>query len=439
MISRIRELLKQDVWRIRAKSLPAYKAVPLKGLRILLISLRALTVDEVQLRASSLTFFSLLSVVPLLAMFFGIAKGFGLEQTLEQVLHERIQGQDEVLSFIITFAHNYLEKTKGGVIAGIGVALLFWSIIKVLGDIESAFNIIWGVKVGRSLYRKISDYLSVCLVAPFLFITASAATVLIASEAKTLTDKIAFLETFNPGITLLLKLLPLCAIWILFSFLYVFMPNTKVRFRCGILAGVLAGTGFQVFQQLYISLQIGLAKYNAIYGGFAALPFFVVWLQLSWFIVLVGAQISHATQKVDDYELEPSSKAISLRLKRVTTLLVVRFLVKAFCTGRPAVARETIIHELDLPNALVDRILRELLEAHLIAEVKLNGEAEDGYQIAADPARLTIRSVVDALDRKGNEDIPLPRTEDLAKIEDSLSALDHLIEHAPENRVLKDL
>ncbi len=439
MISRIRSFLKHDVWRIRARDLPAYKAIPLKALRIFLISLRSLTVDEVQLRASSLTFFSLLSVVPLLAMFFGIAKGFGLEKTLEQVLHERIQGQEEVLNFIIEFAHNYLEKTKGGVIAGIGVVLLFWSIIKVLGDIESAFNTIWGVKRGRSLYRKISDYLSVCLVAPFLFITASAATVIISSEAKTLTDKIAFLETFSPGIAILLKLLPICAVWILFSFIYVFMPNTKVRFRCGILAGVLAGTGFQVFQQLYISLQIGLAKYNAIYGGFAALPFFLVWLQLSWLIVLVGAQISHATQEVDEYELEPDSNAISPRLKRITTLLVVRHLVKEFCSGSPSVSRESIIHALDLPNPLVDRILQDLFEAHLISEVKVDGQDEAAYQIAVDPDRLTIRYVVEALDRRGSEDIPLSQTEDRSRIEASLEVFQQLIEGAPENRVLKDL
>jgi membrane protein len=439
MISRALDFLTNGVWRIRSRDLPRHKAIPLKVLRILLISLRALTVDEVQLRASSLTFFSLLSVVPLLAMFFGIAKGFGLEKTLEQVLLERIEGQEEVLTFIIGFAHNYLEKTKGGIIAGIGVVILFWSIIKVLGDIENAFNIIWGVKKGRSLYRKISDYLSVCLIAPFLFITASTATVIIASEARTLTGNIAFLETFSPGIGLFLRLLPICAIWILFSFIYVFMPNTKVRFRCGILAGILAGTGFQVFQQLYIKLQIGLAKYNAIYGGFAALPFFVVWLQLSWFIVLVGAQISHAYQNVDDYEFEPDSQAVSPRLKRLATLLVVRYLVRGFCADRPAATRQAVIRELDLPNVLVAQILQELLEAHLISEVKMDGEAARGYQIAADPDRMTIRYVVGALDRRGSEAIPLGRTEDLTKIEDSLTAFDNLIEHSPENRVLKDL
>lgn len=439
MLARILDFLNNGVWRVRARDLPPGKAVPLKALRIVLISLRALTVDEVQLRASSLTFFSLLSVVPLLAMFFGIAKGFGLEKSLEQVLLERIEGQEEVLRFIIGFAHNYLEKTKGGLIAGIGVVILFWSIIKVLGEIENAFNVIWGVKKGRSLYRKITDYLSVCLVAPFLFITASAATVLIASEARTLSGKISFLETFNPGIALLLKLLPICAIWILFSFIYVFMPNTKVRFRSGILAGILAGTGFQVFQEIYIRLQIGLAKYNAIYGGFAALPFFVVWLQLSWFIVLVGAQISHAIQSVDDYELEPDSRAISLRLKRVVTLLVLRVLVKGFCTGSPSVTRQSLIRDLDLPVALVNQVLQELLEAHLISEVKTEGEAAPRYQLAVNPDRMTIRYVLEVLDRRGMESIPLAKTEDLARIEDSLDAFGSLIEHAPENRNLRDI
>ena len=304
MFSRILHFIRVDIWRIRLRNLPPKKSFLIKQLRIVLLALRGFGDDKCLLRASALTFYSLLSIVPVLAMAFGIAKGFGLETELVarlSELPERFPGQEKVLNDVIESAKNLLENTKEGVIAGIGVAVLFWTIIKVLGNIEKSFNDIWGVKKARSIGRKLSDYLSMMLVCPILFVMSSSVTVFIAGQIRLVTEKIALLGAISPFIFAILRLFPYCVIWIMFSFLYIFMPNTKVNFRSGILAGIVAGTTYQVVQWVYITFQIGVTKYNAIYGSFAALPLFLVWLQLSWLIVLFGEEISFAYQNVDTY------------------------------------------------------------------------------------------------------------------------------------------
>ncbi|HNV24403.1 MAG TPA: YihY/virulence factor BrkB family protein, partial [Candidatus Omnitrophota bacterium] len=218
------QFLKKDIWRIRIKKLPKTKSFWIQQLRIILLSLRGFDEDKCQLRASALTFYSLLSVVPVAAMAFGIAKGFGFENMLEEQLYNKIPGQEVVIKQIVDFAHSFLENTKGGLIAGVGIAVLFWTIIKVLGNIETSFNDIWGIKKGRSFGRKFSDYLSVMLICPVLLIMSSSVTILVASQIKLIVEKIAFLGPVSSFILLGLNILPFVVTWILFTFIYIFMP-----------------------------------------------------------------------------------------------------------------------------------------------------------------------------------------------------------------------
>jgi len=245
----------------------------------------------------------------------------------------QFSGQEEVLTTVISFANSLLANTKGGLLAGVGIMVLFWAVIKVLGNIEYSFNDIWGIKEGRTLGRKFSDYLSVMLLCPILMILASSVTVFITTQITLITAKVALLGMFSSIIFFVLKLLPYCLIWVLFTFLYIFMPNTKINFKSGILAGIIAGTLYQLVQWGYIVFQVGAAKYNAIYGSFAALPLFLIWLQLSWLIVLFGAELSFAHQNVDTYEFEPDSLNISDHFKKLLSLQTCHVLVKNFCGG----------------------------------------------------------------------------------------------------------
>ena len=191
---------------------------------------------------------------------------FGFEKSLEKELLEKFSSQQEVLSQVIGFAHSLLENTRGGMIAGIGLLVLFWSVVKVLSHIERSFNDVWEIKEARPFGRKFGDYLSIMLIAPLLIIVSSSITLFIQTQVELIAEKVALLGMFSSLILPLFSLSPYVVIWLLFTFLYIFMPNTKVDFKSGVLAGIVSGTVFQITQLLYISFQVGVARYNAIYG-----------------------------------------------------------------------------------------------------------------------------------------------------------------------------
>lgn len=433
MISDIIKFVTTDIWRIRSRELPRPRFFLITILRIVILSVRGIIEDMGTLRASALTFWSALSVVPVVAMVFGIAKGFGFEKTLERQLLEKLQGQEEVADFVLKAAQSALNTTSGGLIAGLGILLLFWTIVKVLGNIENAFNSIWGVKKGRPMTRKITDYLSLILIGPVLFIVSNASTVLITSQIETFVQKISLLGSFGPIISRMLNLLPYAAMWVLFVFVYIFMPNTKVRWKSGLLAGIIAGTLFQLFQWAYIVFQIGVAKYSAIYGAFAAIPLFLVWLQFSWLIVLFGAEISFAHQNVHTYEFEPDCLHVSHSFKRLLSLRVVHLLVKDFTNGRRWSGEAEISKKLEIPIRLTRQILYELVGAGIISPVKTNDDKTSAYQPALNPEKITIKYVIDALEQHGTDNLPVAQTEDLERISESLKAFDEETKKSPAN------
>jgi membrane protein len=383
MVTKFMNYVRTDLWRLRLEEMSRSKFFLIRWLRIVVLSVRGFDEDNCMLRASALTFYTLLSIVPIFAMMFGIAKGFGMEDRVEQELLKNFQGQEEVILQIVGFARNMLDHAQGGLIAGIGVIFLFWAIIKVLGNIEGSFNHIWGIKKGRSLGRKFSDYLSFMLICPILLVVSSSVTVLITSCAQTIAEKIsqvAAISAAAPLIMFSLKILPLALVWVVFTFIYIFIPNTKVRFSSGLIAGVMAGIIFQVAQFLYVTFQVGVNKHGAIYGSFAALPLFLIWIQTSWLIVLLGAEISFAHQNVDTYEFEHDSLAVSLRFKRLLSLMVCHALVKNFCKGEKPWDATQVSHVLDIPVRLVRQILFELQQAGILNEVATQEDKRVAYQ-----------------------------------------------------------
>ena len=438
-ISKIINFIQHDIWRMRLRDLSRRKSFLIKQLRIILRALRGFDEDKCQLRASALTFYSLLSVVPVAAMAFGIAKGFGFERLLETQLLGKFPGQQEVILQIIDFAHTLLENTKGGVVAGVGVALLFWTVIKVLGNIERSFNDIWGIKEARKFGRKFSDYLSIMLICPILIIVSSSITVFIATQIRFIMEKISLLGIFSPIISFILKLLPYCMIWVLFTFVYIFMPNTKVNFKSGLLAGIVAGSLYQIIQWVYITFQVGAAKYNAIYGSFAALPLFLVWLQVSWLVLLFGAEISFAHQNVDMYEFEPDSLRANYSFKRLLALEITHLIVKNFSSGGKPFTASGISHRLEIPIRLVRQIIYELTEAGVISEVKTQEYKEMAYQPARDTQSLSIKSTIEALEHRGVDNIPVAQTAELRVLSDSLQNFSSIVEKSPANKLLKDI
>ena len=439
MLSKVINFLKTDIWRIRLKNYPRRKSFFLRQLRIIVLAVRGFAEDKCKFRASALTFYSLLSVVPVIAMMFGIAKGFGLEKRVETVFLQKMQGQEEAAKRVIDFANSLLENASGGFIAGVGVAFLFWAIIKVLSNIENSFNDIWGVKNPRTLGRKFSNYLSMMLVCPFLLIMASSATVVISTQVRVIIQQFSVFSAIGPLILFLLKLLPYCTIWIMFTFVFIFMPNTKVKLRSGFLGGVVAGTIFQIAQWIYINFQIGAAKYSAIYGSFAALPLFLLWLQISWLIVLFGAELSFAHQNVETYEFEQDCLSASYSFKKLLSLLITHLLVKNFCKAEQPWDAEKISYTLEIPIRLVRQILFELVGSGILSEVRKDDDKDVAYQPAIDVGKVTVKYVVESLEQRGNSAIPVGKTSELDKLSECLSTFANDIEKSPANILLKDL
>ena len=431
--------LNSEIWRLQARKLDRRKRLYINPLRILLLAIRRFFEDKCELRASALTFYTLLSIVPVVAMAFGIANGFGLEKMLEVQLLAKFEGQPEVADRLLGFARSLLENTKGGAIAGVGVAVLFWSVIKVLGNIETALNDIWGIPLARTLGRKLVDYLSMMLISPVLLITASSVTVIVTTQITGIVEKLAFLGPAGGVIIFLIKLLPYTVIWFLFTFMYVFMPNTKVQLKSGIWGGILAGTIYQLTQFAYIKFQVGVSSYGAIYGSFAALPLFLAWLQLSWLIVLFGAEVSFAHQNVAAYEFAADCANLSHRFKRTVALFITSHCVKAFVHGQNAPSAEAIAQELEIPIRLVRSTIFELTEARILAEVHHGDLAEIGYQPGSPLDQMTIANIFGALDRHGADALLLADSPSLDKLREITRKFDEILETAPANLKIQDL
>ena len=433
------QFLKTDIWRIRSSKLTGQKSFWIRQLRIILLAIRGFGEDKCQLRASALTYYSLMSIVPVAAMAFGIAKGFGFEKLLEEKILGGLPGQEEVAQQIIGFARSFLENSRGGLIAGIGIVALFWTVIKVLGNIESSFNDIWGIRAARTAGRKFGDYLSIMLICPILIIMSSSVTVLVTSQITLIVEKLAFLGPVGDAVLFSLRVLPYAVIWIVFTFIYKFLPNTRVQLKSALIAGIIAGTSFQVVQLIYIYFQVGVAKYGAIYGSFAALPLFLIWLQLSWLIVLFGAEVSFAEQNVETYEFEADCLKVSNSFRELLSLNIAHLCVKKFRQAEKALSADEVSHELEIPVRLVRQILFELVEARVLSEVKLDDRETMAYQPARDIEDLTITNVLNQLNRRGVNWIPLDNTGDLEKLKGRLTQFQEGIEKSPANVPLKDI
>jgi membrane protein len=442
MISQIVQFFNTGIWEIRLKNLHPVKALGVKYLRVILLASRAFLKDHCQKTASVLTYYSLLNVVPVVAVAFAIAKGFGLEKLIEkQILQmaDKANWQADITTQIISFSHKLLEQARGGLIAGVGVALLFWTVISILGKIEESLNEIWEVKKPRTLVRKFSDYITMMVFAPILLVISSSATVLVASQVKVIVNKIALLGVFSKVIFLLLNLLPYVSIWVLLTTLYLVMPNTKIPIRSAILGGITAGTITQIVQWIYIKFQIGAASYGAIYGSFAALPLFLAMLQMSWMIVLFGAEIAHANEHYETFGFHPDYSQISVSSKKVLMLRIFHLLTKKFSLGEKPLNAHQIGHTLEIPVRLVGQLLRELTDVGLVVEIAKGAKGEVAFQPGRTIENITMKFAMDEYEKYGMTHIPDNTSEEAEKISKYLKDISEGIETLPANVRLKEI
>jgi len=428
-----------DIWTIRIHNLSPIKRAGLKTARIMLIAIKSYNNDRVSIRASALTYYSLLSIVPVLAMAFGIAKGFGLDKILQQQLETFFDGNETILAESLSFAQRMLQNAKGGVVAGIGFVLLIWAIMKLLMSIESSFNDVWSVKRPRSYVRKFTDFTTIMMIAPILLIISSSVTIFISGFLKGLTHDIRFLSYFSHYIVFLINLIPYTSMWLLLTLLYMILPNTKVTLRSAFISAMITGTSYQVLQWVYITFQIGVTKSNAIYGSFAALPLFLVFVQLSWIVILLGAKLCYAHQNIHKFEFGNESFEMSIHHRRVLALSVTNLLLRGFAEGAHPLTISQISDKLKSPLRFVTQIIDELVAANVIVPALLSDSRQPGYLPAQDPRNLNFQYVIEAIEHLGYNEVQIADLPEVDSIKRSLKEMENRAYSHPTNTLLRDV
>ncbi len=423
LIAKFLHFITIDVWSINVKKISSRNSKLIRLLQIIILSGKGFVQKRCMEKASALTYYTILSIIPIAAMAFGIAKGFGFDKNIEAYLIELCGDKQDLVDIILNFCESMLSRTHGGLIAGIGMVFLLWSVIKVMGNIESAFNEIWSVNKPRSLNRKLSDYLTIILLAPFFIIISYSATSYITDLIENWAQSIDWINRFHGLISFGLKLIPYSLLWIAFTLLYLIMPNTKVQFSAAFISGIISGIVFQIVQYFYVKFQIGVSNYNAIYGSFAVLPLFFVWMQLSWTIILVGAGMSYSIQNVKNFEYELEVSQLSFSLKTKLALLILQSTAKRFKEGKEPQTALEISEDIDLPHRITKMIINTMIDAELIREVKTEDEQQFAYTPAFDIDDMTIEKCVDKLQNAGITTLEIKDDESFHKISNIIDGM----------------
>jgi len=399
-IAQIYNFIRYDIWRVTEDELSRTRRFMYRLLKTLVLAIRGFINDDLNVRASALTYSVLFAIVPLFALIIAIGKGFGVDKIIESSLQDTFIGQSDMVPTVMGFVERYLKSTQGGIFIGVGIAILFWSVMNFFIQVEKAFNRIWQVKESRSFIRQFSTYFSAILIVPLVIVFSGGLSIYVSSAVK----QSYVYDVLSPLLRFGVKFIPYFINWIVFTILYITMPNTRVKFCNALMAGIVAGSAFQAFQMLYINGQVYLSRYNVVYGSFAAVPLLILWIQISCLIVLLGAEISYASQNINNFDFELDTNNISTRYKNFLTLFLTYVIVKQFEQQKPPLSIEQIVLKYKLPIRIVNEIVLKLVEVSVLTEVVSGKKGKlKTYQPAIDINQLTVSLLFSKLEIYGSE------------------------------------
>ena len=397
-INHLKQFCQKDLWRISDEEVSPFRSRLYSCLKIVMLSIQQFNSDRILVRASALTYSTLLSIIPILAILFAVAKGFGFDAIIENGFRSNLS--IEQADLVITWIHSYLQHTKSGIFIGIGIVMLFWSVYFLTDIIEQSFNTIWQVKRTRTMFRKLTDYFSIMLILPLLIVFSSGLTIFMSTTVKEMSS----FEVLAPILQFLIQLIPYALTWGMFISLFMFIPNTKVKLQHAWIPGILAGSAFQAWQYFYINSQIWVSNYNAIYGSFAAIPLFLLWTQISWTICLVGAEISFVSQNLESFYYGKETANISRRYHDFFCTIILSSICKRFEKGEKPQTAVQMSTELQIPIRLTRKILYELQDADLVYEGLDDVHSREIiYLPGLDVNKLSLGLMLHKLDSLGSE------------------------------------
>ncbi|MDE6556637.1 MAG: YihY/virulence factor BrkB family protein [Duncaniella sp.] len=368
------------------------------------LAVRTFMSSDLQNKAGALTYQTLLAIVPALALLFAIGRGFGFGNLLQDELLKYFPSQRKALEIAFSFVDSTLAQASEGIFVGVGIVFLLWTIISLLSNVELIFNQVWNVQVDRSFTRKVVDYLAICIILPILMICSGGLQILMSSTIQHLLPY----DFITPLLSGLFDFMSVVFAWLFFAGAYMLIPNAKVKLKNALIAGVIAGTAFQALQWLFVSGQLYVSKYNAIYGSFSFLPLLLIWMQFSWLICLAGALVCHAAQNIAMYSYSRHVRDISVSYRIEVTVSLLSLIVKRFKADEAPLNADGISSTYRLPWRVVSESINTLIKAGLVTRVMPEGERDMVNQLPIQPSmsldHYTLGFVLERLTNFGESD-----------------------------------
>ncbi len=391
LISQARRFLTRDIWTADVADYAWWHRSLVLVLRALALAVRGIRRHDLSIWASSLTYITLISLVPFFALVIGLGTQLGVPDKALDSLSEQLQEAQ------FTFLQEALESFKKMDLKALGiisVIVLLWAMVKVLTRVEKAFNEVWGVERGRSLGRRLSNYISVAVVAPLLVLAAMTLTA--STMSSTMVERLEDLPATSWILQTAIRLTPYAANFLALTLLYWLMPNTRVKVRSALVGAVFAAILWQIAQKLFFGAQVGISSLGIVYGAFAALPIFLIWVYFSWLIALLGAEICYSVQHAGSYSFERLDHGISPASLEKAALRIAVLLAHRFETGKGAIEADDISVALGVPARLTNQLLGRLAQRNIVAVLE-----SGGYQMSGSPRRVTAADVVLAIRSEG--------------------------------------
>lgn len=379
---------------------------PRKTMKVRLIKTVNLTVQaflnrDLQIKSMAITYQTIFAMVPALALLLAISKGFGFQGIVEKELYTYFPSQSKALGAALGFVDSYLAEASSGILVGVGLVVLLWTLISLLSNIEDAFNNIWDIKAGRNTIQKIKDYIAIFLLIPILMILSSGISIFMSSTVLAVVP-FAFM---TPMVNALMELVPVVLTWGAFTLCFWLIPNTKVEFKFAAISGAFSAVAFEVLQLLFLNGQIYVSKYNAIYGSFAFLPLMLIWLQLSWLLLLSGCGLTYSLQNVFSYNFFGNLTNVAESYFRKVLLVVTAVVYRRFHLGLSAPTRNTLSMTYGLPIRMVSNITDRLKGAGLVQYNEgRDGKDDPGIIPTTDTDRILVKDVVARVESAGMKD-----------------------------------
>lgn len=400
-ISDIIRFVRYDMWRVTATEYDGFfQRLGYIIIRTIVLVVRGFTSKNLNDKAKSLTFSLIFAVVPILAMVVAVAKGFGVADIIEKQLNASFLGETNMVPTIMEMVDRYLETTQGGLFIGIGILILLWAVYSFFQSVESAFNQIWNVRKSRSLLRQVTTYVAIVVLIPVAIVCSAGINIFVMSKIETFGHTEAITEFFRSSGATLMQF-AIC--WVLFLWMYMAIPNTKVNFKSAVIPGVMMGTLFQLLQMLSVYLITMLSRTSIVYGAFATIPILMTMLQYTSLLILIGAEMSYAIQNNEEFEYEQDLNSMSRRYKDFITLYLLSVVIKRFEADEvPLTAHELAVRD-HLPIRLVNQLLSRLVEIGILREIYIETKEDRTFQPALDTHLISIGMVLDRIEQQGTE------------------------------------